>query len=439
MVAARLTILFFALIALVFWFLLAKELSNEWVAAFSALGLALVPSVLLFEKTVMLEIPLLACCIGASYFWILYLLKGKKSNIYWFALLASAALLTKQNGVYLIPFCLLSGLLCGGWKLFLRKEVLCAVAICFLLIVPFYSVVYAVHWNTVAMDLSERNSGGWLFYPAALPGQLGWILLGLAFLGVLTSRAWAPARASGIMLVWIAACYVSMTLIGHKEARYVLVWIPPLLYFAFGPLFCFFRKPPLKVAGVALAVIVLGGVMASAWSFRRPYVTGYAAVPKRILQESSSGVILFDGPLPGNFIFFMRAEDPSRQFIVLRKVLYAYRIKMSGGSVELVHSAGEIEDQFRENGVRFIVVSDHFRLDFESQKMLRDLLKTSSYKELGRFPIGGNDLSTPNGSLVLYENLKWVPPTGKTLRIKMLTLQDDLVVPWESFRTLQTK
>jgi hypothetical protein len=442
-VAARLAILFFALLGLVFWFLLVRELLGEWAAAFSTALLALLPSVLLFEKTVMLEIPLLSCCIAASFFWILYLLKGKKSHIYWFALFASAALLTKQNGVYLIPFCVLSGLLCGGWKLFLRKEVLRAVAICFLLISPFYTLVYAVHWKTIAMDLNEKSSGAggsrWLFYLTALPAQLGWALLGLAFLGILTSRTWARAKVPGIMSSWIVACYVTLTLIGHKEARYVIYWVPPFLYFASGLLFCFFRKPVFKVAGAAAAVVLLGATLTSAWSFHRPYVTGFAAVPKEILEQSKSAVVLFDGPLPGNFIFFMRAEDPDRRFLVLRKALYAFQLKKSGGSVELVHSPQEIENLFREDGVRFIVVSDQVPLNFESQKMLRDLLKTPPYKELGRFPIGGNDLSTPERSLVLYENLKWAPPTGKYLRIIMLTMSHDIVVPWDSFGALQTK
>ncbi|MGA8503983.1 MAG: glycosyltransferase family 39 protein [Candidatus Sulfotelmatobacter sp.] len=440
--AARLAILFFALLGLVFWFLLARELLNEWAAALSTALLGLLPSVLLFEKTVMLEIPLLSCCIAASFFWISYLLGSKKSDIYWFAVFASAALLTKQNGVYLIPFCVLSGFLCRGWKLFLRKEVLRTVAICFLLTVPFYTLAYFVNWNAVAMDLGQKSIGGsnrWLFYFKALPGQLGWSLLGLGFLGIVTSRRWGRASVSGIMLSWILACYVTLTLIGHKEARYVIYWIPPLLYFASGLLVCFFRKPWLKVAGAAAAVVLLGTTLASAWSFHRPYVTGYAAVPKRILEESKSAVILFDGPLPGNFIFFMRADDPDRRFLVLRKALYAYKIKKSGGFVELVHSSQEIEDLIHEDGVRFIVISDQIPLDFESQKSLRDLVKTPSYKELGRFPIKGNDVDPPITTLTLYENLKWAPPTTKYLRIKMLTTGHDIVVPWDSLGALQAK
>lgn len=441
-IAARLAILFFALPGLVFWFLLVREVLDEWAAAFSTALLGLLPSVLLFEKTVMLEIPLLSCCIAASFFWIRYLLKGKESDVYWFALFSSAALLTKQNGVYLIPFCAFSGLMCGGWKLFLRKEVLRALASCFVLISPFYALVYVVHRKTIAMDLTETSvhgAGRWLFYLRALPAQLGWTLLALGILGILTSRVWGRPKVSGIMLTWIVACYLTLTLIGHKEGRYVIYWIPPFLYFASGLLFCFFQKPQVKVAGAVAAVVLLATTMVSAWTFHRPYVTGFAEVPKKILEESKSGVILFDGPLAGNFIFFMRADDPERRFLVLRKALYAYRIKKSGGSVELVHSPDEIEDLFRQDGIRFIVISDRAPLNFESQKMLRDFLKTPSFKELGRFPLGGNDLYPPNSSLVLYENLKWAPPAGKYLRIKMLTMDHDIVVPWDSLGVQQVK
>ena len=438
---ARLTILFFALLGLTFWFLLIRELLNERAAAFSAAMLGLLPSLLLYEKTVMLEIPLLACCIAASFFWMSYLLKGKKAAIYWFALFASAALLTKQNGVYLILFCLLSGLLCGGGKLFLCGEVLRAVAICFLLTAPFYTLSYVVNW-AVAMDLDEQSIAGgsrWLFYPKALPEQLSWSLITLGCLGILTSRKWARDQAPGIMLSWIVACYVTLTLIGHKEARYVIYWIPPFLYFVSGLLFCFFSKPGLKVAGTAGAVLLLGTTLVSAWTFHRPCVTGYSDVAKRIAAESKSAFVLFDGPLAGDFIFFMRANDPERRFLVLRKALYAYKIKKSGGVVELAHSEQEIENLIREDGVRFIVVSDQVALDLDSQKMLRDLIETPPYKELGRFPVEGNDVSPPTTRLVLYENLKWTRPTSMELTIKMPTTGRDIIVPWDSFGALQTK
>jgi hypothetical protein len=94
---------------------------------------------------------------------------------------------------------------------------------------------------------------------------------------------------------------------------------------------------------------------------------------------------------------------------------------------------------FSEDGVRYIVVSDPVRANFESQTMLRELLKTPNFKELGRFPISGDDVYPHNISLVLYENLKWSPPAGKFLRIRMLTMDRDISVPWEQFSSVNSK
>src|SRR5215472_3433386 len=59
-VAARLTILLFALFGLSFWYLTVERLHGAGTATLSTVLLAFIPSVLLFEKTVMLEIPSLS-------------------------------------------------------------------------------------------------------------------------------------------------------------------------------------------------------------------------------------------------------------------------------------------------------------------------------------------------------------------------------------------
>src|SRR5580658_5213230 len=71
-VTARLTLLCFALFGLYFWFNLVSELEDEYTAALSTVLLAFLPSVLEYEKAVMLDIPLMAFCMAASYFWVLY-------------------------------------------------------------------------------------------------------------------------------------------------------------------------------------------------------------------------------------------------------------------------------------------------------------------------------------------------------------------------------
>jgi len=436
-VAARLSILLFALIGIVFWFLLIRELQSEWMAAAGALMLACLPSVLLFEKTVMLEIPCLALSMGAILFWTRYLLRQSTGNLYWFAILASAAVLTKQNAVFLIPFCLLSGLSVLGWRMFLRPAVLRAISICLVLVAPFYVLVYRIHWKTIAMDLGEQHTpalNSATVYWRALPEQLGWALLLLALIGILVSWRWDRPRNVMLMLSWILACYGTFTLIGHKEGRYALYWVPPFLYFALGMLTTYFRPPVLKRAGVALVLLVLATTLGSGWSLHRPYVSGYEAAAASITTSVSSGIILYDGPLPGNFIFFIRAHDPHRRFLVIRKALYAVRLKPSGGSVELLHNKTDIEKFISTSGVRFVVVSDGQAFHFASQEVLRSMLAAPPFHPLGRFHIDGTDLETPNLDLNVYENSAWTQPTEKYLRIKMLTLDHDIVVPMDRFK-----
>lgn len=435
-VAARLSILAFSLLGLTFWFLLVRELQSDWMAAAAVLMLAFLPSVLLFEKSVMLEIPCLALSLGATYFWIRYLLYERPRDLYWVALACSAALLTKQNAIYLLPFCLLSGLIMRGRRVFFHAQMLRALTIFIVLTAPFYTLVYLVHWKTIAMDLGEnRASGGHrvLFYWNALPKHLGWTVLLLGILGILTSRWWDKPRVTAVMLSWILACYATFTLIGHQEARYALYWVPPFLYFALGLLTCYFRKPLSRTCGRAAAVVLVGAQLASAWSFQRPYVSGYAQAAKRVTEASRSGIILFDGELPGNFIFFVRANDPRRSFLVLRKALYATRLKRSGGAEELIHSREEIEQIIRSYGVRYVVISEGGLLRFESQKILRELLVAPRFRELGRFRIEGTDSQSPNSSLVVFENTVWAAPTAKFLQIKMMTLNHDIVVPMDKF------
>jgi hypothetical protein len=172
--------------------------------------------------------------------------------------------------------------------------------------------------------------------------------------------------------------------------------------------------------------------VASAWHFQRPYVDGYATAARRITTETDSAIILYDGELPGNFIFFIRAYGPDRRFLVLRKALYTYRIKQRGGSVELLHTRDEIESLMRRDGVRFVVVSDAMQLAFDSQRELRELLKDPQFRLLAVCPVLDSE-SRETSNLLIYENLAWAPPTDKYLRIKMLTLNHDILVPLDMF------
>ena len=258
------------------------------------------------------------------------------------------------------------------------------------------------------------------------------MLLALSLLGLATSPRWDRRKITLLMLSWIGACYVTFTVTGFKEARYALYWLPPFTYFAAGMLTRLFTRQPLRAIASVAAVVLVASSVGVAWSYRRPYVSGYSAAAKAVTQAAPGGIVLYDGELPGNFIFFVSVNDPHRHFLVLRKALYAYRIDKRWGSEELVQGSDGIEDLLRRDGIRFVVVSERMRLDFEVQRTLREMLHSKQFKLLGSFPIFSS-VQPPGPNLLLYENEQWAPPADKFLRIRMLTLNHDLVVPFSQF------
>jgi len=83
------------------------------------------------------------------------------------------------------------------------------------------------------------------------------------------------------------------------------------------------------------------------------------------------------------------------------------------------------------SGVKYVVVSDE-PPRFEGERSLRALLQTEPrFKLLGTFSITGNEPEWRGEHLYLYENTQSVAPSGGSLRIRMLTMGNDVVVPWD--------
>ena len=230
------------------------------------------------------------------------------------------------------------------------------------------------------------------------------------------------------MLIWIVACYVTMTSFAGKEPRYMIYWLPPFVYFAVCPLTVKYRALWIRAVQVAAVSALLVIHMRSGWAYQRPYVSGYAALADYVTHQSQeSGIILYDAGLHENFIFFLRTYDPARRFVVMRKALYAVRIVQERGSRELLYNASQLQGLIKRYGIKYIIVSDNSPLAFEVQKTLRELLKTPQFRLVKSFPIETN---SPRGEnqLLLYENNDVVPRSERWLRLEMLTLSRDIVV-----------
>jgi hypothetical protein len=435
-VTARLVILLFAAAGLWFWFRLVEELHSTAAAVVATVALALCPSVLLFEKTVMLEIPSLALCIVASYFWIRFLREELASNLIWFALTGAVAMLTKQNSIYLLLFCGISLFALGKWPLLWRRATFAALASGLCLTGPYYYALYKLHWSTVAGDVLEKHTSllqRLIYYWRAIPQLTGWPLLIYSVVGLCISFWWTRKANTAVFLAWVISVYAMLTPIGHEAERYAIYLVPAVIYFAIWPLLlpgtarAWLRIPALAAMGAVLAYTAWG-----AWRFERPYVSGYAPVAREIRQLSDSGVVLVDAAIPANLVFFIRQQDTARRFVVLRRLLYVQYINETmGDGEEYVHTREELQMVFTDDGIRFIVVSNQPPAKFPIEVTLREMLETPQFRLVGRYPVEGNTPDWKNYSLSLYENLEASAPTAKFLRIPMLTIGHDIEVPFE--------
>ena len=439
-VTARISILLLAALTLWIWFRLVEEVESTWAAVAATVLLGLAPAFLLFARTVMLEIPSLLLCLGASYLWIRFLRQGRDGSLVGFAAMAALAMLTKQNAVYLAMFCVLSVAALRRWGLLWRRASAVAVGVAVLIAGPYYGLVSLLHWSSIRGDLAEKQSGmlaQLAYYPRALPELMGWPLLLLSLVGVVTCRWWGRRENHIVFGSWSLAVYLAMTAIGHKEPRYVLYLLPAMVYFAVWPVAFAVRPVVLgRVAGearraaVGSLAVVMVAVGVRAWKTQRPYVTGYAAAVRGLRAATSSGVVLLDTKIPANFIFFLRNEDSSHRFVLLRKALYSVRIKEELGGEEYVHTPAELQQLLRADGIRYLVVSNQPPAAFPVEGVLRAMLRTPQFRLIGRFPVSGNSPEWTDYSLELYENLAAGPPTSRYLRTPMMTLDHDILTPF---------
>ncbi len=429
---ARLTVLAFALFGLVFWFKLVAELENRWAAFLSTILLALLPQVLVFEKAVMLEVPCLALCIAASYYWVRYLREAKSSCLYAFAVLAGLALITKQLSGYLAIFCILSAVATGRWRLLVRRPMAWARGMVLLIAGPFYALSLAMDWRSISGNVfkgADHVAHPFLFYLSALPHQLGWPVLVLALLGIMTCPWWCKRENATLMLSWIVACSCMVAFLATKDFRYTIYLLPPLVYFAAAPFASHALSPKLRVLGLGAALVLMVAYSVKAWRFERPYVSGYAAAAERVSHFKDSPIILYDGDMAANFMFFLRLHDPAGHFVVLRKALYATAVMKRFGAEELIQTPDQLEAFIAQNGIKYVVVEDPVKMDFDIQRTLRDLLNSSRFRLLQAFPIASNVPSFKEKRLLVYENAQPVTRSAQFLRIRMLTLGHDIILP----------
>jgi len=353
--------------------------------------------------------------------------------LYAFAAFFTLAFLTKHHAIYLLLWCPITLVAQRKWERVLNWKAVVAAAVSLVVIAPVYllQIVMNASLGLNVKGTSANVGLDWSYYWLKVPELIGWGAVVLSAIGFLILLRWGKRENAFIMLAWILSCYVVFTLVRHKEARYIIYWVPAFAYFAVAP---FTRRNSvtwLRFSGIALVTVVLASYTARAWGYHRLYVSGYAQLAQR-LTKSQGGCVLVDMDLPGNFIFFMRAYDPARRFVILRKGLYEVRTMREWGVTEFAHNQSEVEEILRSDSVQYVVVEKNMPLHFSPQQPLRDILEHSGeYRELATVPVESNMSDWRGRSLILYESKVAPPPPHGVLHVKMTSLPHDIYIPFE--------
>jgi 4-amino-4-deoxy-L-arabinose transferase-like glycosyltransferase len=324
---ARLTVAIATAIAiLVFYRLVWETHGSHLLAAFSVATFCVWRYAQAVSGDVMLEFPALAFALGA-----LYLIRNLNTgySLYRglaFALLAGAAVWTKQHTVFLglVPFLVL--VFGFRWRLLFGKTIWISSALfgvlviaLTLLTIPFKGT--GVDQVAPAAEASEIFLHNLRFYAQSFRQTLGLIPTILFVCAVVSAwfiRSEEGSKKPALALYWAWACsaFLVLLLIGPYDHRYLFFVYPPLAVIGFTALFqwssaVFSRQLAWCMPAAVAAYCLVTGLLTPPTFLRGPAQTAPLVVtgkPRRIL---------YCGSLDGNFAFAVRALDPQLHTVVV--------------------------------------------------------------------------------------------------------------------------
>jgi hypothetical protein len=359
--AARLAIGLTVFLSGVILFRLAHASNRSLtLAAVSTVTFLCLPEALWLGADVMLEFPALVFTLLA-----IYCLQGADNEFTMkralaYALLASAALWTRQQMIFLgaVPFGYF--LLLGRWRVFLRAPLWVSaglfggsVAALSALSLPFHGagVNQAIpsaaphHHNSTYIELLFRNLQ---FYFDGYPKVVGpaGVLLILALLVTLALRLY-DRKVVALYGSWIVSSLAVLMLIRPIATRYLFFTYPALIVLGYAGLMHIVER----FSGSRRWAVVAAAILAAIALVQFPYRTQYLHGPEeaaRVLAGTDATRILYCGGTDGNFIFNFRAQQKDLRTTII----------MGDKLPPSLFAGAALEEFAHDYGIQYIVLED---------------------------------------------------------------------------------
>jgi hypothetical protein len=423
---SRLAILGFALLGAYLWYRIAERYGPRPRALLSAFVFCLLPTIMVFESVTMLEIPQVALCLGAIFFWLRWVETEQATDLWALAGFVVAAMLTSQSSIFLAVFLGLDFLLNFRFRLLRTWQVWAALLASVGIVLSWYLFSFR------ALTLSYQRAVGqefhhvvnrWslLFYLRNLPEQLGLILLGFACIGIGWSVLQGASRYR-FLLLWVVSAYLCFTVIQEKEPRHIFIWLPPLVYFSLlGVEALLPRGRWVWLAYAPIGLYFLVGAV----RFQRPQLTGVQDVARFVLAQPQSDIVYYQGDLNGAFIFYVRQLDSQKRRMVARdkqivatNIVYAHRSVLS--------TPDQVVKFFQDWGIRYAVIEN--RDTDPGLALVRQVLQSSEFEPIGTYAVRVNRSYKEADAITVYRSRGEIHRSTHPVDIPMMTIRRDISV-----------
>lgn len=432
---ARATVLVFAFGAGWLMYLLGRRWFDRPTGLLASLLLITCPHGLLWMNDVMLEWP--------ATFWILasvwtYEQYRQAHRPIWAIALAAAivmAFMTKQTAGFILPVLLVQSLLQPDRRKHLLRPSLIASIIVACAIIGAY-ILFSRKYTALPSQLLRVSFDltGLAHWPAEI---LGWPLVPIALLGLLTFIMKPDRGPRALLLLWFAAWTGFSLSIAAKEPRYLFFSIPPLAFaavrFGFVSESSEGSKNTLSWSSAAPRLALLSTLVFVQGVLARSHDTGrlpdHAAAVAKLVDLGNADLVLIDAVRDGQFIFDVYQNAAARDKIIpLRasKLLYARAAREKYDYQQFVDSPEEIVALFNRYGIRYAVIESEYPTtpyadaDPPPRKMLRELLAHDArFALVESWPMKCGDPIWDSVKLQLYEYRDCPPRTHKKIKLSI--------------------
>ena len=433
--SARLTIVFFIMLAGIMWFLLIRAVYNENVAFLSSLLFMTTPFIVQFSRIVMSEIPTLALIIATVYFFYQYCKLDKKKYAVAFAVCFILSIFSKHLAVFMLPVFFLYLLITKGIRKLITKKVIISCVIITLLIVPLvlitlkFSQVNVGRYIRIIFSGIEASRFSHSF-KYIWQDHLTLPVLILSIISICVS-IYRRDKHAMLFILWITFFYLQISYIGFERARDSIYWIPVFCLFA-ATAINFFHHSSWKVALSTILLIIAGYQFMVSFQREPTYADGYEQAAKYVVENRKGESVLYSSEVDtGYFVFFTRKHDPHQDLIVLRADKLLVTRRSTAIVEERITKREEIYEILKDFGIGYVVIEDK---EFESPPLewLREEVKSDEFILRKGIPIRSNDYRLKDVELAIYEYKGYTPPKrGKVLHMNLPLMGDSITVKFD--------